>query len=72
MNLLAGMLILICLVGSEMTGFKVAEDLWFRLLAVALAALVVPGLAFFRTAAAAAKNALEAIAVDEKGPCVVA
>lgn len=66
MNLLAGLLILICLAGSEMTGFQAAEDLWFRLLAVAVTALVVPVMAFFQTAVLLRKMRSEAITFDAK------
>jgi Zn-dependent protease with chaperone function len=66
MNLLAGILILLCLAGSEMTGFEAADDLWIRLLAVAVTALVVPGMAFFQTAVLLRKMRSDAITYDAK------
>ncbi len=66
MNLLAGLLILICLIGSEMIGFKVAEDLWLRLSAVFVTAIIVPSLAFFQTVALLPKMRSESISLDSK------
>ncbi len=51
MNLLAGLLILLCLIGSELIGAKVADDWVHRSLAVLLTAALVPAVAFFQTTA---------------------
>ena len=51
MNLLAGLLILLCLIGSELIGARVAEDWIHRSLAVFLTAALVPATAFFQTTA---------------------
>ncbi len=49
MNLLIGLVILLCLVCSELQAAEVASDLWTRLVWVALVTLTVPGLALFQT-----------------------
>ena len=66
MNVLAGILILLCLAGSEMTGFKAAEDFWFRLFAIAATSLVVPGMAFFQTAVLVRKMRSDSLNFDTK------
>ena len=49
MNLLIGFVILLCLLCSELQAAQVANDLWTRVIFVALVTLTVPGLALFQT-----------------------
>ena len=49
MNLLIGLVILLCLACSELQAAEVASDLWTRLIFVALVTLSVPGLALVQT-----------------------
>lgn len=66
MNVIAGILILLCLAGSELNGFEAADDIWIRLLAVMVTALVVPGMAFFQTAVLLRKMRSNDITFDAK------
>ena len=66
MNLLAGILILLCLAGSEINGFEAADDLWIRLLAISVTAMVVPGMAFFQTAVLMPKMRSDLLSFDAK------
>ena len=66
MNLLAGILILLCLAGSEINGFEVADDVWIRLLAIAATSLMVPGMAFFQTAVLMPKMRSQSLSFDDK------
>ena len=49
MNLLIGLVILVCLACSELQAAEAAHDLWTRLIFVALVTLSVPGLALVQT-----------------------
>ena len=49
MNLLIGLVILLCLASSELQAAEAANDLWTRLIFVALVTLMVPGFALFQT-----------------------
>ena len=49
MNLLIGLVILLCLACSELQAAEVASDLWTRLIFVALVTMTVPGLALVQT-----------------------
>jgi Zn-dependent protease with chaperone function len=49
MNLIVGLLILSCLVGSELVGSQAADDVWLRLSAVIAAVAAIPCLAYFQT-----------------------
>ena len=49
MNLIVGLLILVCLAGSEFVSPRPVDDVWLRLLAVLVTVAMVPGLAFFQT-----------------------
>lgn len=49
MNLLIGLVILLCLLCSELQTAQAANDLWTRVIFVALVTLTVPGLAVFQT-----------------------
>ena len=49
MNLLIGLVIILCLACSELKTAEAATDLWTRLIAVGLVSMAVPGLALFQT-----------------------
>ena len=49
MNLLIGLVILLCLLCSELQAAQAANDLWTRVIFVALVTLTVPGVALFQT-----------------------
>ena len=49
MNLLIGLVILLCLFSSELQAAEAVNDLWTRLIFVALVTLTVPGLALVQT-----------------------
>ena len=49
MNLLIGIVILLCLVCSEVRTAEAADDIWMRVIFVALITLTVPGIALFQT-----------------------
>lgn len=49
MNLLIGFVILLCLACSEFQAAEAAQDVWTRVIFVALISLMVPGLALFQT-----------------------
>jgi STE24 endopeptidase len=65
MNLMAGLLILACLVGSELAGATVADDLGRRVLAVLLTVAIVPALAFFQSSVLLQKIRREQISLND-------